>query len=718
MGRDEPAKESDLPDSGLLSLVAVARLFGIPAEYHQLKRTFGVSGAPADMVVMLRAAKELGMKAKQITATLDKLPQLPLPAVALLKNGNHAVIVKADKNNLLLKDPVTGQPFTVSHEAFAAVWEGKVILLAKRFTLAGIEHAFNLRWFLPIVKKFRNLFGEVLVISFFLQSFGFISPLFTQVIIDKVLVHKGLSTLDILVAGLLFIYLFESILGIVRSYLFSHTTNRVDVILGAQLYNHLLALPLRYFENRRVGDTVARVKELETIRQFITGSALTIILDLSFGTLFIMAMFFYSSTLSWIVVAALPLFVALSLFVTPLLKQRLNHKFACGSEMQSYLVESVTGIHTLKSLALEPKFNYKWEGVLANYVKASFSATILATVASNAAQLIQKTATLAILWFGARLVIAGEMTVGQLIAFQMLAGRVTEPVLRLANVWQDCQQVNLSVERLGDILNCPREPAFNPNRSALPKITGHIVLENLSFRYRSDSGPILDEINLTIEAGTTVGIVGRSGSGKSTLTKLIQRLYTPERGRVLIDGIDLGQVEPAWLRRQIGVVLQENFLFSGSIRENIAAVDPGVPMEQVVQATKMAGAHEFILELPEAYDTNVGERGTALSGGQRQRIAIARALLANPRILIFDEATSALDYQSEKIIQQNLRQICRGRTVLIIAHRLSTLVNADTIITIEKGRIVEQGSHQQLMQQQGAYYDLYSQQEGTPLCAL
>lgn len=704
-------------DSGLICMVTAARILGIPAEYEQLKRAFSVSDVAADTVTLLRVAKELGLKAKQSQTVVTKLPKLSLPAMALLNNGQYVVIVKTDEKRVLIFDPYKERPLALTHENFSAAWTGTVILLARRFSIANLEKEFNLSWFIPVVIRFKRFFGEVLVTSFFLQSFGLITPLFSQVIIDKVLVHKGVTTLDILAVGLLFINSFEGILGILRSYLFSHTTNRVDVILGAKLFNHLLALPLKYFEVRRVGDTVARVRELENIRQFLTGSTLTVVLDLFFATVFVIVMFFYSVTLSLITLAALPLFVGMSLLITPIFKQRLNHKFACGSEVQSYLVESITGIHTVKSLAIEPQLNHKWEGILANYVKASFKTTILGNMASNAAQFIQKIASLAILWFGAHLVMDGTLTVGQLIAFQMMAGRVTDPVLRLANVWQDFQQVRLSIERLGDILNCPREPAFNPNRTLLPPIKGQVILDNLSFRYRNDGPLILDGINLSIKPGTTVGIVGRSGSGKSTLTKLIQRLYIPERGRVLIDGIDLAQVEPAWLRRQIGVVLQENFLFNGSVRDNIAAVDPGAPMERIVQAARLAGAHEFILELPEGYDTSVGERGTALSGGQRQRIAIARTLLINPRILIFDEATSALDYQSERIIQENLGQICRGRTVFIIAHRLSTVRNADSIVVVEKGRIIEQGSHEQLIKQKGAYYNLYQQQEGTNVCA-
>ncbi len=699
-------------DSGLICLVTAARLLGVPADYQQLKRAFVVADIPADVVTLLRAARELGLKAKQTQTVLTKIAKLSLPVMALLRNGQYVVVVKADEQRILVFDPYKERPLTLTYEAFGATWTGTVILLARRFRLANLDKEFNFSWFIPVVIKFKRFFGEVLVASFFLQSFGLITPLFTQVIIDKVLVHKGVTTLDILALGLLFINLFEGILGILRSYLFSHTTNRVDVILGAKLFNHLLALPLKYFEIRRVGDTVARVRELENIRQFLTGSALTVTLDLLFATVFIIVMFFYSVTLSLITLASLPLFVGLSLLVTPVFKRRLNHKFACGAEVQSYLVESVTGIHTVKSLAIEPQLNRKWEGILANYVKASFNATILGNMAGNTAQFIQKIASLAILWFGAHMVMDKTFTVGQLIAFQMLAGRVTDPVLRLANIWQDFQQVRLSVERLGDILNCPREPAFNPSRTLLPPIKGHVSIEGLSFRYRNDGPLVLEEINLDVRQGITIGIVGRSGSGKSTLTKLIQRLYIPERGRVLVDGIDLAQVEPAWLRRQIGVVLQENFLFNGSIRDNIAAVDPAAPMERIIQAAKLAGAHEFILELSEGYDTGVGERGTSLSGGQRQRIAIARTLLSNPRILIFDEATSALDYQSERIIQDNLKQICQGRTVFIIAHRLSTVRNADTIIVVEKGRIIEQGSHDQLMKQKGAYQNLYNQQEG------
>lgn len=706
----------EILDSGLFCLVTAARVLGIPVEYRQLKRAFSDSGEALDLISLLRAAKEIGLKARHMRVESEKLSKLALPAIAVLPDGMYGVILKVNQDKILYLDPGAQRPKMLDWPELHSFWRGELILVTKRFTIADLNRQFNLKWFIPAVMKYKKLFAEVLAASFFLQLFGLVTPLFSQVIIDKVLVHKGVSTLDILAAGLLLIALFEGVVGTLRSYLFSHTTNRIDVLLGAKLFRHLLALPIKYFEIRRVGDTVARMRELDNIRQFITGSALTVVMDMFFGTVFIIVMFFYSVQLSLVALASIPFFVLLSVLITPVFRERLNHKFTCGAENQSYLVESITGIHTLKSLAIEPQMNRKWEGLLASYVKASFRTSLLANVAGNTGQCIQKISSLAILWFGAHLVMEGRLTVGELIAFQMLSGRVIEPILRLVNTWQDFQQVRLSVERLGDVLNTPCEPAFQAGRTTLPQIKGRISFENIGFRYRVDGPVILDDISLQIPAGMTVGIVGRSGSGKSTLTKLVQRLYVPERGRVLVDGIDLTQVEPAWLRRQIGVVLQENFLFNGSVRDNIAAAEPGAVMEKIIWASRLAGAHEFILELPEGYDTPVGERGAALSGGQRQRIAIARALLTNPRILIFDEATSALDYQSERIIQDNLKKICAGRTVLIIAHRLSTVQGADRILVVEKGRIAESGSHAELMKQRGMYYNLHAQQEGGGAC--
>jgi len=502
------------------------------------------------------------------------------------------------------------------------------------------------------------------------------------------------------------------VLGGLRTYLFSHTTNRVDVVLGAKLFKHLLALPIGYFEARRVGDSVARVRELENIRNFITGSALTLVVDLLFTFIFFAVMYCYSPLLTAVVLGAIPFYVLLSLLVTPILRNRLNEKFSRGAENQAFLVESITGIETLKSMAVEPQMQHRWEEQLAGYVGASFRSANLGNIAGQCAGFINKVTVVLILWFGATLVMKGHLSVGQLIAFNMLAARVSGPILRLVRLWQDFQQAGISVRRLGDILNKPTEPGYNPGRATLALLKGGVYFNAVGFRYHPDRPEVLRNIELQIDPGEIIGIVGRSGSGKSTLTKLIQRLHVPGTGRVLIDGIDLAMIEPAWLRRQIGVVLQENYLFNRSVRDNIALANPGIAMEKIVQVAQQAGAHDFILELAEGYDTMVGERGSTLSGGQRQRIAIARALLSDPRILILDEATSALDYESERIIQKNMRKICKDRTVFIIAHRLSAVQHADRIIVIDQGQVVEQGSHAKLIQQRGQYARLHAMQSG------
>jgi subfamily B ATP-binding cassette protein HlyB/CyaB len=457
---------------------------------------------------------------------------------------------------------------------------------------------------------------------------------------------------------------------------------------------------------------VARVRELENIRSFLTGNAITLLLDVLFSVVFVLVMFYYSGWLTLIVLMSLPLYVLVSLFVTPLLRARLQDSFTRGAENQAFLVETVNGIDTVKSMAVEPQAIRKWDNQMAAYVAAGFKTQTLSTIANESVSLIGKLVTVATLWLGARLVIDGQLSVGELIAFNMLAGRVSGPIMRLAQLWTSFQQTGVSVQRLGDILNT-RTELSQATRSALPPLRGLIEFDQVHFRYRADGSEVLRGVSLQIAAGEVIGVVGRSGSGKSTLTRLLQRLYVPERGRVLVDGMDLALADVSSLRRQIGVVLQDNMLFNRSIRENIALSDPGAPLEAVMHAASMAGAHEFILELPEGYDTMVGEHGTSLSGGQRQRVAIARALIGNPRILIFDEATSALDYESERIIQQNMQSICAGRTVIIIAHRLSAVRDANRILVVDRGQIVEQGSHAELLTHQAGHYSrLHRMQQG------
>jgi subfamily B ATP-binding cassette protein HlyB/CyaB len=461
-----------------------------------------------------------------------------------------------------------------------------------------------------------------------------------------------------------------------------------------------------------VGDSVARVRGLENIRAFLTGNALTLLLDVVFSVVFIGVMLLYSVKLTLVVLASLPLYVLLSLAVVPVLRARLDEKFARGAENQALLVESITGVQTLKASALEPAFARRWDQQLAAYVSASFRTQTLATGAHEAVSLVGKLVSAAVLWFGAHAVMEQQLTVGMFVAFTMFANRVATPIMRIAQMWTDFQQTGISVRRLGDILNTPTE--VPPSQAAqLPPLQGRITLEGVTFRYKPEAPPVLQGLSLDLRPGELVGIVGRSGSGKSTLTKLVQRLYVPEQGRVLVDGTDIALIDAAQLRRQVGVVLQDNVLFNRSVRENIAIADPAAPLEGVIHAAQLAGAHEFISELPQGYDTVVGEQGTGLSGGQRQRIAIARALFTNPRILIFDEATSALDYESEAVLHRNMAAICQGRTVIVIAHRLSAVRQAHRIIAMDKGRIVEAGPHDVLIKQRGLYAHLWAMQEGT-----
>lgn len=698
-------------DSGLASLLLLARYHGVPVDPEYLRHQFGVPGAVLDSIGLLRAARHLGLKARRIRSRWARLRGVPLPAIAVQKDGSYLTLAQANEGKVLVQDLRQGRPTVLQRASFEEAWSGDLILIARRGAQPPGARPFGFSWFLPAIVKYRRLLGEVLIASFFLQVFGLLSPVFTQVVIDKVLVHKGLTTLEVLGIGMLALTVFEVILRSLRTYLFSHTTSRIDVELGTQLFRHMLRLPLAYFEARRVGNTVARVRELETIRQFLTGSTVTLLLDVLFTVVFLVVMYIYSPILTYIVMGTLPLYAMLSGAVTPVFRARLNDRFNRGAENHAFLVESVSGIQTVKAMAVEPQMQRRWEEQLAGYVRASFRAVALGNVAGQAAAFINKGTTIAIVWVGAYLVIDGRLTVGELIAFTMLAGRVTDPVLRVVQLWQDFQQAGVSVARLGDLLNAPAEPSSRPSQAALPELTGHVAFEQVSFRYRPDGPEVLRELTFEIPAGQVIGLVGRSGSGKSTIAKLIQRLYIPERGRILVDGIDVAQIDPVWLRRQIGVVLQENFLFDLSVRENIALADPGMPMEAVVQAAQLAGAHEFILALPEGYDTRVGEHGVTLSGGQRQRIAIARALVMNPRILIFDEATSALDYESEHIVQRNLARICAGRTVFIIAHRLSTVRPADRIFVVDRGTIIEQGTYGELLAQDGYFTRLHRYQE-------
>jgi len=693
-------------DSGLLSLAMVAAHYRIACDAAQMAHDLGLGERRAGVEEIVRAARRLGLKSKlRRRQEIKRLRSVPLPAIVGMKDGGFAILThRLDDGRMRLVNPLARSQALEALESIAGLWSGDLILVTRRLHGAGIDPVkFDFSWFLPSIWRYRRPFGHLLFASLFIQLFALITPLFFQIVVDKVLVHKGGSTLLVVVVGLLLIGLFDVLLQYLRSYALNHTASRIDVELGSRLFDHLLRLPLSYFETRAAGQTVARMRELETVRSFLTGQGLSAAIDLVFAVVAIGVMFIYSRTLTLIVLLSIPCYLIIAFLIRPVLRARINERFNRGALSQQFLVESVVGIQTLKAAAIEPMLKNQWEEKLAAYVKTSFDAVMLSTVGQNAIQYVSKATIALVIYFGALAVINGELTVGALIAFNMIMSQATAPILRLSQLWQDFQQVQISVERLGDILNAP--PESRPLAyAALPPARGAFEIKGVDFRYRIDEPEILRGISLDIPEGQVVGVVGPSGSGKSTLAKLIQRLYRPDRGQIHLDGIDISQVDTAWLRRQIGVVLQENLLFNRTVHENIALADPGLPRALVIAAARLAGADEFIARMPLGYDTMIEERGANLSGGQRQRIAIARALATRPRILIFDEATSALDYESERIVQANMRSICNGRTVIIIAHRLAAVRHCDRIIAIKEGRIVEDGTHRDLLDQKDSLY--------------
>jgi subfamily B ATP-binding cassette protein HlyB/CyaB len=700
------------PDSGLVCLALVAGYYRIAADPQQLKRQLAITGRMAQAEDLVRAANFLQLRSRILkNVTTKRLATVPLPTLIGLKTGGYAVLaVGSAKGQFRLLNPVARVSEEVTADQAIELSTREIILVTRRLGGAGVDPAtFGFRWFLPSLLRYRRPLAQVLIASLFVQLFALITPIFFQLVVDKVLVHKALSTLIVLVIGLASLAFFESVLQFLRTYTLSHTTNRIDVELGRRLFHHLFRLPLSYFETRAAGQTVARVRELETIRSFLTGQGLTSVLDLVFAVVFFVVMYIYSPVLTLIVLGTIPIYVLIALVIRPVLREQIKEKFNRGARSQQFLVESIVGAQTLKSASVEPLMQAEWEERLASYVRTSFDASVTGTLGQTLIQYVSKATTALILFVGAKAVINDTMTVGELIAFNMIAGQAVQPILRLSQLWQDFQQVQVSVTRIGDILNAAPEPVPQ-NLLTMAPPRGAIELRNVSLRYRIDAADALKNVTLSIKPGEVIGFVGHSGSGKSTLAKVIQRLYSPQAGQVMLDGVDVAQLDPGWLRRQIGVVLQENILFNRTIHENIALGEPAMPRALVMRAAKLAGADEFIAQLPQGYDTMIEERGANLSGGQRQRIAIARALATNPRILILDEATSALDYESERIIQENMRAIATGRTVIIIAHRLAAIRPCERIVGMENGEIIEVGTHQELLAREGLYARLWALQ--------
>lgn len=657
-------------------------------------------------------AELMGLTAQLATIPAEAVSRLQTP-ILLQWQDSFALLYKASEQELVLAIPAQGiQRWKPA--AFCNTWgeAGEVLLLQP--TKETPQRQFGLSWFLPSVIRHRKVLLEVLLASFFVQLLTLANPLLTQTIIDKVIVQNSASTLNVLGTLLVVMGVFEALMTGLRTLLFVDTTNRIDMALGSEVIDHLLRLPLRYFEKRPVGELSTRVNELENIRQFLTGTALTVVLDAVFSVIYIVVMLFYSVLLTVVALATVPLFALLTLTVAPIIRQQARIKAERNAETQSYLVEVVSGIQTVKAQNIELQSRWNWQDRYARYVTAGFKTVLTSTTAGALSSFLNQLSSLLLLWVGAYLVLQGQLTLGQLIAFRIIAGYTTSPLLRLIQLWQNFQETALSLERLADILDTPQETeAADRQNIPMPDIQGTVKYDSVCFRFNPTGPRQLNGVDLEIPAGLFVGVVGQSGAGKSTLTKVLPRLYDVESGRILIDGYDIHKVELYSLRRQIGMVLQDTLLFDTTVQENIALTNPDATPEAVVEAAKIAFAHDFIMDLPNGYNTRVGERGSALSGGQRQRIAIARTVLQNPRLLILDEATSALDLHSERQVCQNLMAAFRGRTVFFITHRLATIRTADRILMMDKGMIAEQGSHAELMALQGLYYCLYQQQDAS-----
>jgi subfamily B ATP-binding cassette protein HlyB/CyaB len=697
----------------LASFQMMAKAMGLPYRRDALEKTLRDClrrnlTPNLQLVGQLAASMGLHVMAAKVPASMGV--RLQVPSLIPWKGG-FALATASDALGLKLASPRDGEIRIKPAELDETFPEGIELLVLDR-TNTTPEEKFGVGWFWPALKRYRGVLTQVLVAAFVVQLFTLANPLLIQVIIDKVITQRSLDTLQVLGIALVVVTIMEGVLGSLRTFLFAETTNRIDLRLGAEVIDHLLRLPLSYFDKRPVGDLGTRVAELEKIRSFLTGQALTTILDAAFSVIYIVVMAIYSWVLTLVALMVVPIQVALTLLGAPLFRRQFRQAAQENARTQSHLVEVLTGIQTVKAQNVETVSRWKWQELYSRYIARTFEKTITGTALNEVGQVLQKLSQLLVLWVGAALVLKGELTLGQLIAFRIISGYVTQPLLRLSNIWQNIQELKVSFERLADVVDTPQESSeADQNKIPLPPVEGLVAFDNVSFSFAPGTPPVLKHIDLEITPGTFVGIVGQSGSGKSTLTKLISRLYSPQEGRVLIDHYDIDKVELYSLRRQIGIVPQDPLLFSGSVNDNIALADPDSDSEAIVRAARLACAHEFIMELGSGYSTEVGERGAGLSGGQRQRIAIARTLLANPKLLIMDEATSALDYDTERRVCDNLREALKDCTVFFITHRLSTISRADRIVMMHQGAVVESGTHEELMSLRGRYYALYRQQE-------
>lgn len=703
--------------TALRCLVTVARHHGVDLSLEGLIHEYAVGNQEAEAATILAIAEENGFKARRLNLTWDELPAAGaiFPFLGVLNNGNTVMVAGMREDNgelqVAVVDPLSVPPgaIFVSRAQFEASWSGRAILLKKLHRITDENQPFSLRWFIPEMLRQRSTFVDVALAAIALHVLALATPLFFQIVIDKVVVHQSFSTLHVLGVGMLFVLLFDALFHYLRGTLLLHATCKIDLRVATRAFTRLVSLPLQFFDHTSSGILVKHMQQTEKIREFLTGKLFFTMLDATALLVLLPVLLFYSVPLSLLVLGC-SFMIALAIYmVVKPFRARLQDLYQAEGERQSYLVEAIHGIHTVKSLALEPMQRKGWDNRIADAVSMHAKVGRISISVRTITGLLEKLMILAIPWVGVQLVFDGSMTIGALVAFQMLAGRVSGPLIQIVSLVHEYQEASLSVRMVGEIMNRAPE-GLGAGRGLRPPITGKIALDQVTFRYQPGATPALSEATLNFDSGKVIGVVGKSGSGKSTLTRLIQGLYPVQQGAIRFDGMDIREIDLPYLRRSIGVVLQENFLFRGSVRSNIAITKTDATFEEIVEVARLAGADEFIQRLPQGYDTLLEENGSNLSGGQKQRLAIARALLTKPRILIFDEATSALDPESESIIQENLAAIAHGRTVIMVSHRLSMLVAADSIVVMEAGRVIAIDPHLQLLGHCAVYRNLWDRQ--------
>ena len=699
-------------DCGAACLVMVARYWGKRFSVNRLRDIANVDRNGASLRGLSAAAESIGFTTRPVKASLDQLGEQKLPAIVHWEGKHYVVVYEVTRKHVVIADPAIGQR-RLSHAEFNEGWTSYALLLQPTALLSDATEDRTRLWqFFELLKPHGLVLLEIFIASIFIQVFALITPIFTQLLIDRVVVQGSTLTLNAIGVGLLIFGLFRVAMTGLRQYLLDHTANKVDLALIVGFIRHTFRLKLSFFESRYVGDIIARVQENRKIQRFITGEALSILLDLLTVFIYVGLMFWYSWKLALLILAIVPPFALLALIATPFLQKISREIFTANAQESRYLIEALSGVSSVKAMAVEQTVRWRWEEFFNKFIKTNFSGQVIANRLQIASLTIQTLARTGLLWFGAWLVINNQLTIGQLVAFNMLLDNIIQPFQRLTELWNQLQEVVISVERINDVLETePEEDLQNQARQPLTQLQGDIRFDGVTFRYHPESdNNVLENLSFEVKAGQKVALVGRSGSGKTTISKLILGLYPPTDGKVLVDGIDVNTLSLQTLREQIGVVDQESFLFGSTIRENISITNPSASLEEIMEAAKQAGADEFIQQLPMGYETEIGEGGGMLSGGQRQRLVIARALLGNPRLLIFDEATSHLDAETEQIIQKNLNEMTEGRTNIIIAHRLSTVRNADQILVLDRGVLVERGTHQELMDKRGHYFYLNQQQ--------